>query len=149
MEAMHAHLDGPAAAVPNQGGSPSRTTIRAEATLAWLRTLRAEVRSWLAGHDIAPATSTDVVLGLSEAAANVVEHGYRGSSGPIAVTLEVHDDRIEVTVADGGRWQTGPSAPDRGRGLEIIRRLSTTPPTIATTETGTTVTFWVDRTPAP
>lgn len=145
MGGMHAHPDGSAPAGPARDGAPAETTIEAQATLAWLRVLRAEVRTWLAAQGVDATTSTDVVLGLSEAAANVVEHGYRGESGPISVSLAVHPDRVEVAIADDGAWHPGPSAPDRGRGLEIIGRLSVAPPAISTTDAGTRIAFTVER----
>ena len=145
---MPAHLDGTARAGPAQPAGTARTTIRHDASLAWLHRLRADLRTWLDAAGVEPLTIDDVVLATSEAAANVVEHGYGGAGGPIVLELAVHPDRVEVQIDDDGRWRAGPSAPDRGRGLEIIGHVSVDEPSVSTSEGGTTIAFVVQRDPA-
>ena len=142
---MPAHLNGSRGASPPAGGL--RTTIRHDASLAWLHRLRADLRTWLGEAGVEPMAIDDVVLATSEAAANVVEHGYGGDGGPIAVELAVHHDRVEVHIEDDGRWRAGPSAPDRGRGLEIIGHVSVDQPSVSTSAGGTTIAFTVPRDP--
>ena len=91
----------------------------------WLRDLR-----WPGGQ------SEDLVLALSEAVSNSIEHGYRVRPGQAPAdlgdaTVEVRARvlveesgrrRIALTVRDHGRWREpiGP-AHFRGHGLSIIR----------------------------
>jgi anti-sigma regulatory factor (Ser/Thr protein kinase) len=91
---------------------------------------------WL--HDLRwpGAQREDLVLALSEAVSNSVEHGYQIRTGParrdlVVGTVEVRarllvegngTRRIALTVRDRGRWRR-PVAPARfrGHGLSIIR----------------------------
>lgn len=118
----------------------------------WLRDLR-----WPS------AQREDLVLALSEAVSNSIEHGYQIHAGPArqalgAGTIEVRarvlveaNDvrRIALTVRDHGRWRE-PVAPARfrGHGLSIIRacadRFS-----INGDATGTTLTFTSRAAPSP
>jgi serine/threonine-protein kinase RsbW len=91
----------------------------------WLRDLR-----WPSAQGV------DLVLALSEAVSNSIEHGYRIHAGQARPALdlgpvEVHAQvlaeeggkrRIALTVRDHGRWRepVGP-ARFRGHGLSIIR----------------------------
>jgi serine/threonine-protein kinase RsbW len=91
---------------------------------------------WLRDVAWPSAQGEDLVLALSEAVSNSIEHGYRirvGQAPPGlgAATVEVHARillesggrrRIALTVRDHGRWRrpVGP-ARFRGHGLSIIR----------------------------
>jgi anti-sigma regulatory factor (Ser/Thr protein kinase) len=63
-----------------------------------------------------------VSLAVSEAASNVVFHAYRDRDRePFAVTAEVEDDRLLVTVADrGSGMRPNPDSAGLGLGLSII-----------------------------
>jgi serine/threonine-protein kinase RsbW len=120
--------DGPALAedlhfeLPPELVAPSIARERFE---RWLRDLR-----WPSGQ------SDDLVLALSEAVSNSIEHGYGIHPGPAPhalgegtvevrarVLVEANDGRrITLTVRDHGRWRepVGP-ARFRGHGLSIIR----------------------------
>ncbi len=89
-----------------------------------LADLREQLRGWLAEHGVAEDVERGVVLAVSEAAANAVEHGY-GSDGAGIVTVmaRLADDRLEITVRDTGAWRQPRRDTDRGRGLEIIRAI--------------------------
>jgi GAF domain-containing protein/anti-sigma regulatory factor (Ser/Thr protein kinase) len=86
--------------------------------------LRQAARAWLEGQAIATADATDVVLALSEAAANAVEHGHAGAAMPVDVTLALSEGVVTGVVRDHGRWRTPRDHPDRGRGLAIMRAVS-------------------------
>lgn len=107
---------------------PARTLeIAVEADARELRTVRAELREWLAGLGVPPADVEDVVLASGEALANSVEHGH-GSRGVGAVRLRAAVDatrsELDVEVVDDGRWRTPPADPgDRGRGFALMRAL--------------------------
>ena len=86
--------------------------------------LREELRGWLEDNDVSEDVERGVVLAVSEAAANAVEHGY-GCDGTGLVTVVAHrlDGRLEISVRDEGVWQEASSSTDRGRGLDIIRAI--------------------------
>jgi serine/threonine-protein kinase RsbW len=86
--------------------------------------LRKDVRGWLTAHDVAPECVQAVLLAMSEAAGNAVEHGYRDNPlGIVEVNATISDDEIEVRVADHGVWVAGPGELARGRGLQLIRQV--------------------------
>jgi serine/threonine-protein kinase RsbW len=95
---------------------------------------RRRVGRWLAEHGWPAGQIEDLVLAISEAVANSVEHGYR--SGRHTVTAAAHGvievggrvlaDRlgryVELIVRDHGRWR--PVSSDRGsrgHGLQVMR----------------------------
>ncbi len=117
----------------------------------WLRDLR-----WPGGQ------SEDLVLALSEAVSNSIEHGYRidGQKRPslgvgtvdVRARVLVEEDgkrRIALTVRDRGRWRepVGP-ARFRGHGLSIIRACADHF-RIDGTATGTTLTLITRAAPSP
>jgi serine/threonine-protein kinase RsbW len=95
-----------------------------------LAALRSHLRTWLEAHAVDVDTIRGVILAVSEAAANSIEHGY-GSDGVGIVTVraQLDDDRVEVSVHDEGTWheRDGRAAKngdsDRGRGLRIVEAL--------------------------
>jgi len=90
-----------------------------------------------------------IVLSGHEVLANSVEHGYRGCGGGLVELFADHTgDLITVTVVDHGGWRTPPADPGiRGRGLTLVRGLTTTAD-IASSDHGTTVTMTWDVTAA-
>jgi serine/threonine-protein kinase RsbW len=97
------------------------------------------VRRWLTAHRWSPAHRQDLVLAISEAVSNSVEHGYGISANdasrfvldPSLKTIEVYGHvitnrdgvrRVEFTIRDYGRW-TPPAAlyPRRGHGMMLMR----------------------------
>ena len=81
-----------------------------------------------------------VVLSGYEVLANSVEHGYREHGhGRIELYACHTDDPVTVTVVDHGQWRTPPSDPGfRGRGLALVRGLSTNAE-VTRSDHGTTV----------
>ena len=75
--------------------------------------VRARLGAWLAAHAWPLDQRDDLVLAVSEAVSNAVEHGYgvrpgvAGEPGPVEVVAEIvtADDerRVEITVRDRGR----------------------------------------------
>jgi anti-sigma regulatory factor (Ser/Thr protein kinase) len=106
---------------------------------------RGQAGSW-AGSTGLPADATDdLVLAISEAVTNAVEHAYPdGSAGPITWSCALAEDHsVQVTVADVGRWRVPPDEPGhRGRSLLMIREVAASS-RIASTDSGTTVTFTI------
>ncbi len=78
-------------------------------------------------------TTSDVVLALDEACANVVRHAFLEGDGTFKLTANLTDDEVEVVVEDDGvgfnpfevtALGCSPEATS-GRGLRIIRQLMT------------------------
>ncbi|OLR93710.1 ATP-binding protein [Actinokineospora bangkokensis] len=116
---------------------------------AQLGSVRALLGGWLADHGFARGQATDLLLAVDEAAANSIEHGYRGAGpGPVRITAVVEAGLLVVTVSDDGCWRTPDPTPVglRGRGLAIMRAVSDS--VDVETGQGTTVTLRVAVAPA-
>jgi PAS domain S-box-containing protein len=84
--------------------------------------LRRQLRGWLAAVGADEEAAADVLLACGEAAANAVEHAFRGDPGELSVELRLSaGPRLTVRVADTGRWRRVPAPGDRGRGLPLMR----------------------------
>lgn len=81
-----------------------------------------EDRWWLAGLDDLyppPAAALDLMRFLQEALTNVIRHSH---AGQVAIRLEVHGERLDLTVQDDGcGFDPGAPAERRGVGLASMR----------------------------
>ncbi|MBO3085643.1 ATP-binding SpoIIE family protein phosphatase [Cellulomonas fengjieae] len=91
-----------------------------------LAPVRGEIEAWARGVGLGDRDRAGLVLGVSEAAANAVEHAYGTAADAAVGTVEIHaavhdDATVEVVVRDHGRWHEPPSDPgDRGRGFPMM-----------------------------
>ncbi|MFI6099690.1 ATP-binding protein [Lentzea sp. NPDC051213] len=120
---------------------------------------RQQLRLWLRCSGFGEDEVSDLVLAVSEAVNNSVEHAY---PGPARGTVEVRakagtDGSVQVDVIDHGQWRVPPPAlTTRGRGLllmresvdevEILRSAAGT--TVRLTRTRAAVPVAADRTPS-
>ena len=89
---------------------------------------RRGIGAWLTTHGWPPEAQEDLVLAVSEAVSNAVEHGYgvhagaEGRPGVVEIAAERVADRVEITVRDRGGWRT-PSRlrSHRRHGIPIMR----------------------------
>jgi len=90
-----------------------------------LRGLRRRLRGWLAQRGIDADESAGVVLAVSEACNNAIEHGYRDNgAGPVKVSLAPADDgMLRIVVEDHGTWRDDAPSADRGRGIGLMEEL--------------------------
>jgi anti-sigma regulatory factor (Ser/Thr protein kinase) len=89
-----------------------------------LRGMRRRLREWLERQGLDRSEIAEVVLAVSEACNNAVEHAYRDNGGgPISVTAGKDAERIRVVVEDHGRWRERVTSEERGRGLMLIEHL--------------------------
>ena len=70
---------------------------------------------------LGPERTFDLTIAVGEAAANAVEHAYRGTAGEFVLRLAADEEKIAVEVQDLGTWRGGHPPPERGRGLAILR----------------------------
>ncbi|HEX7301447.1 ATP-binding protein, partial [Lentzea sp.] len=111
--------------------------------------VRHQLREWLQDSGFGDDEASDLVLAVSEAVNNSVEHAYPGPArGTVEVRAQLgHDGSVEVDVTDHGRWRVPPPAlTTRGRGLLLMRE-SVDSVEIDRSAKGTTV--HLRRAPAP
>lgn len=91
-----------------------------------VRRARGLVGEIAASLGASPATSADIALAVSEAAANAVLHAYAPGAGGAFDLCVRRDGRghLEVTVRDYGHGFGRARAPGMGVGLKLIRRLA-------------------------
>ena len=111
--------------------------MRLEATFDARLDQLAEIRRFVedacrkAGAD--PTACSELKLAVDEACTNIVEHGYAGRTGPIALTCESDGESVRVVIRDRGaafdpgsvpaadvtsRWEDRPVG---GLGWHLIR----------------------------
>lgn len=121
---MHAHDNGEDD--EQSSGSPRAVThvhdlvLCAVLTASWstCSLVRDKLAAWLRAHHWPPKELDDVVLAVSEAASNAVEHGYRiprnglGASNQTVrlmarIQTTTEDGRyLDISIKDRGRWRT-------------------------------------------
>jgi anti-sigma regulatory factor (Ser/Thr protein kinase) len=103
--------------------------------------LRHALRRWLAAVGVTGAEAGDLLVAAGEAAANAVEHAYRGGPGELVFDARLAAGReLTVTIRDRGHWRAVPAPGDRGRGLPLMRALADSV-AVAVGEGGTVVTL--------
>ena len=86
-----------------------------------LKHIRAAIRRHLAALGVSDSKAIDVLLGVGEATANVVEHAYGPRGGNVEVRVVHTPPDVVATIRDTGRWRS-PRGDDRARGITIMRR---------------------------
>ncbi len=93
-----------------------------------LRNVRAQFADWLNGTMLTTEAKDGLILSVSEAIANSIEHAHRFDP---SLTIDVRaatttSGDVEITISDQGIWQdpTYASTESRGRGLPLIRALT-------------------------
>jgi anti-sigma regulatory factor (Ser/Thr protein kinase) len=113
----------PALARLEAAGEP--LVLRLPALATSLSPLRERLRRWLVATGADSREAADVLLAVGEAASNAIEHAVEPDPAAIVVTASGMDgDGATVRVRDHGRWDDEPSAPHRGRGMQIMRAIA-------------------------
>jgi len=89
--------------------------------------IRAEVRRWLAPLRLTEGAQQDLVLAVSEAASNSIEHAYPPAAPDAGVELSFWTDAnsVHIEIADHGGWRAPSSRPTgRGLGIPLMQRLT-------------------------
>ena len=90
---------------------------------------RDRVRHWLTASRWPPGQQEDIVLAVSEAVSNAIEHAYRDGQLPEVVDVSGGVEavrggqrRVTVIVRDYGRWRPPPTDHEnRRRGIPLMR----------------------------
>jgi PAS domain S-box-containing protein len=114
--------------------------IESAATADQLADVRRRLAGWLQAAGVEAAQAADIVLVVSEACTNCVEHAYVGHSvGSMLTEVTAAGDEIRARITDSGSWKPPAANPgNSGRGLVLMRTISDSME-MDTTPTGTTV----------
>jgi anti-sigma regulatory factor (Ser/Thr protein kinase) len=91
-----------------------------------LAAIRAEARQFLGPLALTKGARQDLVLAVSEAASNAIEHAYTpaGAGNTVDLTLWTEPDTVCIEVVDHGWWHRPSNQPTgRGLGIPIMQRL--------------------------
>lgn len=122
--------------------------LRLPATPESVGRARALTAEWCARHVHMDGRTPDILIAVTEAAANVVVHAYPDGGGDFELVLRDDHGRLIVTVRDEGVGYYVPSPnPGLGTGLLVIQRACDSS-AIDAAEPGTIVTMRF-RIPAP
>ena len=129
-------------ALSRREAAGERLIVRLPAEANSLGPLRERLRRWLLAAGMDRAEAGDILLATGEAASNAVEHPLEPSPPAIVVTLSNGPaGETSIVIRDHGHWDAEPSAPHRGRGMQIMQAVSDGEIAIDRTAQGTTVTI--------
>jgi anti-sigma regulatory factor (Ser/Thr protein kinase) len=117
----------------------SRREWRLRAVEGSVPHMRRELSAFLDDTGLSDDAFYDLVLAVSEAATNAVEHAQHPTEPFFDVFAEIDDGQVTIVVQDHGRWLPQTPSLHRGRGLAMMRVLADT--TVAAGSHGTTVTM--------
>ena len=135
--------------------APEPLDLTVEADAGRLADVRGELDAWGQGLGLGARDRAALVLGVSEAVANAIEHAYRdepeGHAAVVGVRAVLRDDAIvEAVVRDDGRWRDPDREPgERGRGFAMMASAGLEV-SVQSTQDGTSVSLQCPaRRPAP
>jgi anti-sigma regulatory factor (Ser/Thr protein kinase) len=100
-----------------------RLALRLPADPPVLSSLRRTLRRWLEPLGATELETYDVLVAVTEAAANAVEHAYGPGDASFDVEAYlIEDGEVCVVVRDQGRWRP-PRGHNRGRGTLLMQEL--------------------------
>ena len=87
--------------------------------------MRRRLRAWLAHRSVDSDEAAGVVLAVSEACNNAIEHAYRDNGGgPVKVSSGAAEGGVlRILVEDHGTWRDDAPSDDRGRGIKLMEQL--------------------------
>jgi anti-sigma regulatory factor (Ser/Thr protein kinase)/putative methionine-R-sulfoxide reductase with GAF domain len=99
---------------------PAELTMRVAAEPPVLADIRRTLRRWLNDQSVTAADTREILLAVSEASANAIEHAYSPAPAEFVVRATCENGELAFVVADQGTWRN-PRGEHRGRGLKVIR----------------------------
>jgi anti-sigma regulatory factor (Ser/Thr protein kinase) len=113
---------------------------RFPSTATSVRTMRHELRSFLAQSGLPEPEIDDLLLAACEAAANGIEHARHPAEPFFEVVAEIDGPRVRIVLRDYGRWTPARADPGaRGRGLQMMTMLAAV--SLTSGPHGTTITL--------
>jgi anti-sigma regulatory factor (Ser/Thr protein kinase) len=107
-------------AQPLESG-PLQLDLPADPTV--LASVRQSLRAWLGEAGASEDDTYDVLVAVTEAGANAVEHAYGPGDATFQVQARMRDDgSVGIVVRDGGAWRP-PRGRNRGRGTLLMQEL--------------------------
>ncbi len=104
--------------------SPTPFVLVFPASPGEVRKMRQALSVWLEAAGLDEHETHDVVLAVSEAASNSIEHGYGFDSvGNVRIEAWANDGSLHVAVRDRGAWRAPLERSERGRGRKIMEAL--------------------------
>jgi anti-sigma regulatory factor (Ser/Thr protein kinase) len=99
---------------------PAELSLRLPAEPPVLAEVRRTLHRWLRDQSVTKADSREIVLAVSEACANAIEHAYSPAPAEFELRASRRDGELLFEVADRGIWR-GSRGEHRGRGLAVVR----------------------------
>jgi anti-sigma regulatory factor (Ser/Thr protein kinase) len=123
-----------------QATEPREFLLQLPADATRLSILRRRLEDFLTAHGVGENDVFDILVAMSEAAANAIEHPIAPAEPVITIEAAVDEEAVTVTVRDTGTWRPAATSTGfRGRGLALIGALSEL--SVSRSETGTAVTL--------
>jgi anti-sigma regulatory factor (Ser/Thr protein kinase) len=98
--------------------------LRLQARPEFAALLREEVRKWLRDGGASKREAFEVLLAVTEAFANAVEHPEEPRSHLVDVEGTITEQAVTVSIRDYGKWQGEESHKEEGgMGLALMERL--------------------------
>ena len=119
---LGAPTDDVALLVARLTGEPMPFEVQIPSDPSSLTDLRRRLRAWLGRRGL-EEEADDVLLAVSEACNNAIEHAYRDDHGSIRILVEVSSNVLTAKIGDDGRWRNPTVSSDRGRGFAIMHAL--------------------------
>jgi serine/threonine-protein kinase RsbW len=108
-------------------GDSDRLTVTLPSDAANLPLVRHAIRGFLSAGGVPDPPTGEVLLAVTEACANVVQHAYVGADEPGELELELErtSDELRISVRDRGRgFAPRLDSPGAGLGLPVIASLA-------------------------
>ncbi|HEY2600410.1 MAG TPA: SpoIIE family protein phosphatase [Thermoleophilaceae bacterium] len=116
----------------------TRLDLKLPAEPESLALMRREVERWLSSIGVPEEIAYELKVACGEACMNAVEHAYPPGDSVFEVHAVNLGERVEIVVRDFGFWRPPRAGSDRGRGLELMKRLTDSMKVVPGSE-GTTV----------
>ena len=89
-----------------------------------LRVIRRRLGAWLRRVGFEEGAGAEIVLAVSEACNNAVEHAYNGHGpGGVSLSAALVGDVLHLEIADRGHWVVNEPSDERGRGIHLMNGL--------------------------